>query len=126
MQTFLKNVLTAIIRHRKNYRTTAEGRYIYDIGQPFKDPILKNTVSRQIIDEYPIEIDKEVMSTITTNPRRTPEDSIYGTDCDDLQLSATHTRITLIDVYNILQDRNIIPCHSVYALNMERISHMLN
>lgn len=125
LQTFLKNVLTTIIQNRKSFRSTAEGQFIYDIGVPFKDPTLRNTVTRQKLDDFPVDIDKEIISTLTDTSKIRPEDLPYGTDCDNYHLSATITRITVEDVYNILQDHNIIPCHSVYALNMERMSQML-
>lgn len=34
-------------------------------------------------------------------------------------------RITTLDLYKALMDKNVIPSHSVYSINIEKISSML-
>lgn len=123
-QTFLKNILAAIIKSRKNYRSTNQGNFLYDFGQPLSDPFVRNTTSKRIIDDHPFEIDKEIASTNMI--RRINDESIFLSACENMYDVPVKSRITVLDLYKALQDRNVIPCHSVYANNIERISQMLN
>lgn len=97
---------------------------MYDFGIPLKDPFIRNTASKQIIDDHPFEIDKEISST--NMMRRINDESIFLSACENLYDPPVKGRITVLDLYKALQDRNVIPCHSVYANNIERISQMLN
>lgn len=109
---------------RKNYRVTCAGTYFYDVGHPLKDPTLCNTTSRQQIDDAPVEIDKNIS---LSNQNRPPvnDDSIFLTACEEVY-HRPRRRINIVDLYNVLQDRQIVPAHSVHAINVERISQMLN
>lgn len=114
----------AIIKSRKQYRTTNCGRFDYDIGCPYKRPYIQNSATRQIIDDHPFEVDREVSSTSLLH--RTDDESYFLAACEDNQQTSTNSQITMLDLYNALQDKNLIPCHSVYANNIERISQMLH
>lgn len=124
LQTLLKNILSAILKSRKHYRVTNNGNFFYDVGHPMKDPFLRNTATRQIIDDHPFEINKELSSTNFV--RQSNDDSVFLASCENIYAPPTKNRITILDLYKALQDKNIIPCHSVYANNIERISQMLN
>lgn len=120
----LKNIISAVIKSRKNYRTTNAGRYFYDVGCANKDPCVRNTAVRQITDDEPLDIDREVSSMSTRH--RTNDDEYYLAACESSHQTLDVGRISILDLYLTLQDKNLIPCHSVYANNMERISYMLN
>lgn len=119
---FLKNILSAILKARKHYKVTGNGSFFYDVGHPIQDPFTRNSVSRHIIDDAPIEVEREIASTNIN--RRINEDSIFLSACEELY-QPPKSRINILDLYRALQDRNVIPCHSVYANNIERISQML-
>lgn len=123
-QILLKNILSAIIKSRKNYRTTNNGRFFYDVGCAYKSPYTKNTATRQIIDDHPFEVDREVASTSLLH--RMNDDSFFLSACENGHQTPVNGRVTMKDLYVALQDRNLIPCHSVYANNIERISQLLN
>lgn len=120
----LKNILTAVIKARKHYRTTNMGRFFYDVGCTYKSPYIRNTVTRQIIDDQPFEVDREVSSTSLLH--RTNDDSFFLAACENTQQTPINSRVTMKDLYTALQDKNLIPCQSVYANNIERISQLLN
>lgn len=122
-QILLKNIISAVIKSRKNFRTTNSGRYFYDVGCAYKDPCVRNTV-RQTTDDEPLDIDREI-TYMSTRPR-TNDDSFYLAECESAHQTMDVGRITILDLYLTLKDKNLIPCHSVYANNMERISYMLN
>lgn len=81
VQILLKNILTAVITKKKHYRATADRKYMYDIGAQLKDPFTRNTVTRQKIDDEPIEIDKEISSFSLA--RRVNEDSLFLAACEE-------------------------------------------
>lgn len=113
-----------MIKTRKYYRATAGSRFTYDYGAQFKDPTQRNTISRQVVEEYPLDIDKEIVSTIMM--RRTNENVAFTASCENMHVKPGRTKLHLIDLYRALQDRNLIPCHSVHSVCLERIAHMLN
>lgn len=108
---------------KKHYRVTGGGNYFYDIGHPLKDPTVRNTL-RQQIDDAPIEIDKAIASS-NLNRVQTNDETIFLTACEDIH-HVPKRRLNILDLYKALQDKQVIPAHSVYATNMERISQMLN
>lgn len=122
VQNLLKNILTAIIGQKKHFKMTADVKFFYDMGAPLKDPFTRNTVTRQKIDDEPLEIDKEVTSVSLM--RRNNEDTQFLAACEELN-PIPRQRITKLDVYKALMDRNVIPSHSVYSINIEKISSML-
>lgn len=113
-----------MIKARKNYRITNSGRFIYDVGCEYKSPYVRNTATRQIIDDHPFEVDREVSSTSLLH--RMNNDSLFLADCENGHQLPINSRVNMKDLYNALQDKNLIPCHSVYANNIERISQLLN
>lgn len=121
----MKNILTEVIKSRKNYRKTQnDGGFIYDVGCEYKNPFTRNTATRHIVDDHPFEVDREVASTSLLH--RTNDESFFLAACESGNQTNDNSRITLRDLHLTLQDRNIIPCHSVYANNMERLTQALN
>lgn len=127
VQVLLKNIITAIILKKKHYRVTANGNYFYDVGHQMKDPFLRNTISRQKVTDERIDIDREILLRKEQKKfeGKPGEETIFLADCEEIQ-PVQQRRITALDVYNTLMDKNIIPAHSVYSLNIERISNMLS
>lgn len=123
-QILLKNILTAIIKSRKSFRTTNFGRFFYDVGCAYKSPYTRNSATRQVVDDHPFEVDREVSSTSLLH--RTNDDSFFLAACENSHQMPVNGRVTMKDLYMALQDKNLIPCHSVFANNIERISQMLN
>lgn len=122
VQVLLKNILSSIIMKRQHYRVNSEGKYFYDVGQSIKDPFLKNTL-RHKIDDAPLELDKEITSAHLM--RRNNDDVAFLSSCEELY-PLKRNIITVRDVYKALKDHNVIPSHSVYSINMERITQMLH
>lgn len=106
-----------MILNKKHCRITGGGSYFYDIGHTLKDPSIRNTLSRQQIDDAPIDIDKTVAPKNLNREFLSACEQVYPTP---------KRRITILDLYKALRDKNIIPVHSVHAINVERISQMLH
>ncbi|XP_059607546.1 transcriptional adapter 1-like [Phlebotomus argentipes] len=122
VQTLLKNILSSVFMKKKMFKSTSGGAFFYDVGHPVRDPFVRNTVTRQKIDDAPVDIDKEI--TLVNLMRNPTEDSVFLADCGEITPPKQH-RVTVQDLYRALQDRNIIPSHSVYSINAERISNSL-
>lgn len=118
----MKNILTEVVKLRKSFRTTNDGHFYYDLGCQQKNPFTINTATRQVIDdqqEYEEEdSDSESLKNVTND-----DDTEVLAACEAVQQPPdVDHRITLRDLYITLQDKTIIPIHSVYALTMERIT----
>ncbi|XP_016946068.1 transcriptional adapter 1 [Drosophila suzukii] len=123
VQVLLKDLLSAIIKKRKHYKTSGEGNFYYDVGAPLRDPSLRNTVTRQKVDDTPLELDKELN---TANfMRRQNDDVTFLSACEEV-LPSEHIVITLKDCQLAFRDRNLIGSHAVYAINMERLNMMMH
>lgn len=82
VQVLLKDLLSAIIKKRKHYKTSGEGNFYYDVGAPLRDPSLRNTVTRQKVDDTPLELDKELN---TANfMRRQNDDVTFLSACEEV------------------------------------------
>ncbi|XP_030384377.1 transcriptional adapter 1-like [Scaptodrosophila lebanonensis] len=123
VQVLLKDLLAAIIKKRKHYKTSGEGNYYYDVGAQLRDPSLRNTVTRQKVDDAPLELDKELN---TANfMRRQNDDVVFLSACEQVYPSE-RTIITLKDCQNAFRDRNLIGSHAVQSINMERLNAMMH
>lgn len=114
------------MKTRKHYRTTSNGNFSYDYGIPIKNPFVRNTVTRQIIDDKPFALPSVITTHSRMEPCRKENDPDLIAACENIFQSPVKGLITTLDVYNALQDKNIIPCHSIYAPNIERISQTLH
>lgn len=103
---------------------TNSGRFFYDVGCEFKNPYIRNTASRQIVDDFPHEIDREVLFSNTIH--RIDDNSFFLSACETNHQQHINGRINMKHLYVALQDKNLIPCHSVYSNNIERITQLLN
>ena len=120
----LKNILTAILLNKKHYRTTCAGSYFYDIGQPLKDPTLRNTLSRQQIDDAPLDLDRESFLHSSSESKGTSASVMLST-CEEVH-PVEKRRINILDLYKTLMDRRVIPSHAIQSVHLEKISQMLN
>ncbi|XP_018782896.1 PREDICTED: transcriptional adapter 1-like [Bactrocera latifrons] len=123
VQVLLKNLISAIIMNRKHYKVSGDGSFYYDVGAPLKDPSLRNTVTRQKIDDGPLELDKEITSP--NFMRRSNEDGVFLSACEEIEPQRREI-ITLKDAQRAFNDHNLIASHSVYFINMERLTQMLH
>lgn len=113
VQMLLKNILSHCIRQRKHYRVTSDKKFYYDVGCKLYDPTVRNTITRQKID-----------SEIPTLERKTADDSIFLSAHDDI--SYHRKKISLMDIYKTLRDKNVIPSHSIAMLSIERLTTLIN
>lgn len=113
VQMVLKNILSHCIRQRKHFRVTSDKKFYFDVGCEFKDPTIRNTLTRQKIDLEvpPIE-------------RKNPDDSNYFSAHQESFNSKK--KISLLDIYKSLQDKNVIPSHSISLLSIERLTTLIN
>ncbi|XP_055845507.1 transcriptional adapter 1-like [Episyrphus balteatus] len=123
VQFLLKNLISSIIMKRKHYKVTGEGSYYYDVGAPIKDPFLRNTVTRQKIDDGPLVLDKEITSP--NFMRRSNDEGIFLSACEEVYPQKKNL-ITLKDLQRAFNDKNMIASHSVYSVNRERLTQMLH
>nr|XP_040241545.2 transcriptional adapter 1-like [Anopheles coluzzii] len=121
VQVLLKNILSAVIMARKHYRVTANGTFYYDVGRGMDPMDVRNTVTKTKIDDEPMELDREILCYVKTPPT----DSTFLASCENLYPSVSR-KINALELYRALQDRNLISSHSVYSMNIERISSQLS
>ncbi|ALC38598.1 Ada1-2, partial [Drosophila busckii] len=123
VQVMLKDLISAIIKKRKHYKTSGEGNFYYDVGAQLRDPSLRNTVTRQKVDDTPLEHDKELN---TANfMRRQNDDIVFLSACEQVE-PTERTVITLRDCQHAFRDRNLIGSHAIYSINMERLNMMMH
>jgi len=82
VRVLLKNLLSSIIMKRRHYKVTGGGAFYYDVGAQLKNPEIRNTVTRNKIDDGPLEIDKEITSPNFTIPPNDAPVSLAA--CEDL------------------------------------------
>ncbi|XP_075156410.1 transcriptional adapter 1-like [Haematobia irritans] len=123
VQVLLKNLISAIIMKKEHYKVTGEGSFFYDVGASLRDPSLRNTVTRQKLDDGPLELDKEITSP--NFMRRSNDDVTFLSACEEIHAKKTK-EITLKDCQRAFNDHNLIPSHSVYAINMERLTQLMH
>jgi transcriptional adapter 1 len=113
VQMVLKNILSHCIRQRKHFRVTSDKKFYFDVGCEFKDPTIRNTLTRQKIDFEVPQIE-----------RKNQDDSNYL--AAHQETSHSKRKISLIDIYKSLQDKNVIPSHSISLLSIERLTALIN
>ncbi|XP_026746438.1 transcriptional adapter 1-like [Trichoplusia ni] len=131
VQHFLKNVLTAVLAQRKGYKMHNK-RFMYDIGGDMPNMWLRNTA--KLYDpqtEGRVNVDEGMTDLL--GPRCPPTiDEMEHAAAFEIACSETNNEpnsdvLTIDEFYNtLLTHKNIISCHSVYAINMERLATMLN
>lgn len=113
VQMILKNILSHCIRQRKHYRITSDKKFYYDVGCEIKDVGVRNTITRQKID-----------SEIPRFERKAADDSIYLSSHEESR--RCKQKISLLDIYKTLRDKNVIPSHSIAMLSVERLTTLIN
>ncbi|XP_042232796.1 transcriptional adapter 1-like isoform X2 [Homarus americanus] len=122
----LKNILMAVISRRRGYRIR-EGRFMHSLGTTPPNPWLRNTAG---LSDWA----SESLGLPTGEGGEAGDRPIWPT-VDSAEQNAAHLAacapqidtplppITNMDLFEALQkQKSVLPCHSVYALGMERIS----
>ncbi|XP_041972833.1 transcriptional adapter 1-like [Aricia agestis] len=129
VQKFLKNIISTVIAQRKGYKLR-NNRFMYDIGADVPNMWLRN--SNKLYDpqsEGRVGLDD---SGEALGPRCPPTlDEVEHSAAFEIACSANKEpnddRLTIDEFYTtLLSHKNIIACHSIYAINMERLAVMLN
>lgn len=114
VQMILKNIVSSCIRQRKHYRVTCDKAFYYDVGCELKDPTVRNTITRHS------KIDLEIPAI----EKKQPDDSVFLSAHEGN--SHVRKKISLMDVYKTLRNKNVIPSHSIAMLSIERLSTLIN
>ncbi|VVD04640.1 unnamed protein product [Leptidea sinapis] len=118
VQNFLKNIISAVVSQRKGYKQRNK-YFMYDVGGDIPNMWLRSR--NKLYDpqsEGRVCVDDDVDAM---GPRCPPT-------IDEVEHSAAYEiACSVSEVYNtLLVQKNVIACHSVYAVNMERIAMILN
>ncbi|XP_021937324.1 transcriptional adapter 1 isoform X4 [Zootermopsis nevadensis] len=130
VQHFLKNVLTAILGRRKGYKVR-EDHFLYAMGSAVPNPWLCNTMN--IIDDVAVSLSTNI------NEAGRMKSPVHNLSLDEIEQKAAY-EIACGDVASIAQypvnayqvlealqvHRNVIPSHTVYSVNIERVINTLN
>ncbi|OWR46404.1 hypothetical protein KGM_205158 [Danaus plexippus plexippus] len=130
VQNFLKNIISAVVTQRKGYKRRYKN-FIYDIGGDMPNMWLRNTNNL-----YDPQTDGRVNlddSLDALGPRCPPtideveQHAAYEIACSVPNVDVNDDKLTIEDFYEtLLTNKNVIACHSIYAINMERLAVMLN
>lgn len=113
VQMMLKNILSSCIRQRKHYRITSNKKFYYDVGCEMKDPTVRNTITRQKLD-----------SEVPTIEKKLADQAHYLSAYEET--SHLRRKISLMDIFKTLRDKNVIPSHSIAMLSIERLTTLIN
>lgn len=113
VQVMLKNILTHCIMRRRHFKVTSDKKFYYDLGCEIKDPAVRNSMTR-------VKNDQEV----PVIERKVSDEASFVSTFEDF--SVRKRKISLLDIYRTLKDKNVIPCHSVAMMAMERITTAIN
>lgn len=120
VQILLKNILTAVIKTGKDFRSTGAQRFFYDVGCPYADPFLRTSIKRVPIDYKP-----NIASDLYRKRQYPHRNQMHATACDIGKENDESATIQVRDLYFALKDHNLIPAHSVRAIAMERVASKL-
>lgn len=120
VQSLLKSIVTAVLLQRKHCRVSGtDGRFAYDIGRPMADPQLRASLVRR-----PAPVDDAPLDNVE---RSIGQDAMFFSACEQVAVRRPPRRVNLLDLYRTLSgDRQLVPAHSVLALNVERIAQRLH
>lgn len=131
VQYFLKNVLMSILSRKKGYKLR-ENRFMYSLGAAVPNPWLRNTVNiaddlfTRGMSEPNEEEEKSQPHAQTLSLDEIEQRAAYEIACSNT-IKTTRYPVNAYQVLETLQvNRNVIPSHSVYSLNTERVIAMLN
>uniref|UniRef100_A0A8C8HNY1 Transcriptional adapter 1 n=1 Tax=Oncorhynchus tshawytscha TaxID=74940 RepID=A0A8C8HNY1_ONCTS len=124
VENHLKDVLTAVVSRRKAYRLR-DGHFPYAFGSHVTpQPYLKNSLAAyQIVTECPPPSASLPAGPPTqVSPDNTEQQAALLLACSGDSLPAPLPPISMFDLLEALQvHRGVMPSHTMYALNMERI-----
>ncbi len=134
----LRKVVMALVMRRRGFRMR-EGRFPHAVGAPVPNPWLFNSQKRRRREdvEEAHEVSEALESAAASDassdpmapaPRLTSADAeqraLYEQACavDDSSVRSRLGPISPFDLLAVMQQRrSLIPCHSVYAINIERV-----
>ncbi|KAM3968006.1 transcriptional adapter 1 [Aphomia sociella] len=129
-QNFLKNIISTVISQRKGYKMRGK-HFMYDVGADMPNMWLRN--SSKLYDpqlEGRVNVDD---GADALGPRCPPtidemeQSAAFEIACSVPNTEPNDDKLTIDELYNtLLTHKNAIACHSVYAVNMERLALMLN
>ncbi|XP_064415951.1 transcriptional adapter 1 isoform X1 [Latimeria chalumnae] len=129
VENHLKDILTAVISRRKAYRLR-DGHFKYAFGSNINpQPYLKNSVVayNSLVESAPVCTASLTSQSSSFHPHsHSPDDTEQQAAlllaCSGNSLPASLPPVNMYDLLDALQvRREVIPAHTVYALNIERI-----
>ncbi|CAL9688986.1 unnamed protein product [Knipowitschia caucasica] len=124
----LKDVLTAVITRRKAYRLR-DGNFPYAFGNDvMPQPYLKNSLAayQNVMECPPPSASLPAGPPVLTSPDEAEQQAIHLLACSANTFPASLPPINMFDLLEALQvNRGVMPSHTMYALNMERILSQL-
>ncbi|XP_065410757.1 transcriptional adapter 1 isoform X3 [Chrysemys picta bellii] len=126
VQNHLKDILASVVSRRKAYRLR-DGHFKYAFGSNVNpQPYLKNSVVayNNLIECPPTCVAPSAGQNLASHPA--PDDAEQQAAlllaCSGNTLPATLPPVNMYDLFEALQvHREVVPAHTVYALNIERI-----
>ncbi|XP_051943648.1 transcriptional adapter 1 [Hippocampus zosterae] len=120
----LKDVLTAVISRRKAYRLR-DGHFPYAFGSDVTpQPYLKNSLAAyHSVTECPLpSASLPAGPPSQISPDEAEQQAVHLLACSAASLHTALPPVTMFDLLEALQvHHRVMPSHTVYALNMERI-----
>uniref|UniRef100_A0A3Q0RWR1 Transcriptional adapter 1 n=1 Tax=Amphilophus citrinellus TaxID=61819 RepID=A0A3Q0RWR1_AMPCI len=120
----LKDVLTAVITRRKAYRLR-DGRFPYAFGSDVTpQPYLKNSLAayHSVTECPPPSASLPAGPPPQVSPDEAEQQAVHLLACSADSLPAPLPPISMFDLLEALQvHHGVMPSHTMYALNMERI-----
>uniref|UniRef100_H3CQZ8 Transcriptional adapter 1 n=1 Tax=Tetraodon nigroviridis TaxID=99883 RepID=H3CQZ8_TETNG len=120
----LKDVLTSVITRRKAYRLR-EGHFPYAFGSDVTpQPYLKNSLAayHNVVECPPASASLPAGPLPQISPDEAEQQAVHLLACSADRLPAPLPPISMFDLLEALQvHHGVMPSHTMYALNMERI-----
>ncbi|KAJ0011814.1 hypothetical protein NQD34_012789 [Periophthalmus magnuspinnatus] len=120
----LKDVLTAVITRRKAYRLR-DGHFPYAFGNDVvPQPYLKNSLAayHSVMECPPPSASLPAGPPVQMSPDEAEQQAVHLLACSADTLPASLPPINMFDLLEALQvNHGVMPSHTMYALNMERI-----
>jgi len=131
----LRNLVTALLMDRNGYRLKSGAPFA--VGNPAPDPWIWNTrknetkkkigTTESLNPEHPVPVPKSRPTQKDAEHAAMMETACSARDDTERESYLPREPITLFDLFNTMQKhKNLIPSHTVYALNMERIVSRLH
>jgi len=132
VQHFLKNIITAALMSRNPWRSREGAKY--SIGCPIPNPWLQSTQTRRkFISNSTAATESTLLNEVGLAPLSRPDvdkaeaEAVYESALGIKKLPAARLPLSLYDLLKVLkQESRVIPNHSVYSMNAERIIMRLN